>query len=134
MSRIRRTIDIEGALQAALSDSGWSASAPPWPADLGETLPHVHIVCTGGSRSLFVQDESNVSLHVYAATEAAAMEAACDLTAWVCELPGNPLGGSTCHAAQIVARPYSNPDPRHPDIARATVGIRVRTRTLHQLP
>ncbi len=129
MTKTCRTIDIEAGLQTLLALEGWSASAPPIPATLGESLPHVAITRTGGSRTLMVQDAHSVALDVYAATEAGAMEAADELTAWAVSLTA--VGGVPVHRVELTALPYDNPDPRHPNIARATFTVRILTRTAH---
>lgn len=131
MSTTRRTIDIEGGLQARLEADGWASCAPPLPSTLGSTLPFVCVTRTGGTRSAFVQDDHAVTFDVYADTESAAMESACDLTAWAADLVGSDIGGEPCHLVSIGALPYSNPDPRHPTLARASFPARIRTRTSH---
>ena len=45
---MRVSIDIETALYDLLTAAGYSASAHTIPAKLGRTLPHVHVVRTGG--------------------------------------------------------------------------------------
>ena len=131
MSTIRKTIDIEAGLQALLVADKWTACAPPLPPTLGASLPLVAIYRTGGTRSLFVQDEHAVTFDVYAADEAAAMSSACTLTAWATALEGQSIGDEPCHRVEIGALPYNNPDPRHPTLARASFSARIRTRTSH---
>lgn len=118
---MRITKDIETALYEALSDNGYSASAHAVPSTLGRSLPHVHVVRTGGYTYDLVIESHNVDFDVYAADEAEAMEIACDLCGWVREL-------EDCYRAEITTLPYGNPDPRHPTIARATFKAQIITR------
>lgn len=125
----RTTVDIEAALQGALSEEGLSASAPPVPASLGLALPHVHVTRTGGYESSFVQDMHLVDFDVYAADEQAAMAAANALTAWVRGLAGKDLGGVPVYTAAIATLPYGNADPDHQTLCRATFKAQILTRT-----
>lgn len=118
---MRITKDIETALYEALSDDGYSASAHAVPSTLGRSLPHVHVVRTGGYTYNLVIESHNVDFDVYAADEAEAMEMACDLCGWVREF-------GDCYRAEITTLPYGNPDPRHPSIARATFKAQITTR------
>ena len=76
---MRVSIDIETALYDLLTAAGYSASAHAIPATLGRTLPHVHVVRTGGFTQDRVVDFNNVDFDVYAETQAAAMTAATTL-------------------------------------------------------
>ena len=131
MTKTCMTADIEAGLGELLEAEGVSASAPPVPANLGDNLPHVHVTRTGGNRAIMVQDMHMVTLDVYADTEAAAMARADGLTAWAVMLAGQTIGGAYCHDARLNSIPYNNPDPRHPNIARASFGVQLRTRVLH---
>ena len=128
---MRETIDIEGALVAALKERGTSASAPPVPSRLGSTLPHVHVTRTGGDEVSIVQDRHRVDVDVYAATSAAAMSAVCELTGWLRSLVGSTLGGVPVYDARVDTLPYDNPDPLHPTIPRATFKASLVTRVQH---
>lgn len=125
---MRKTIDIEGALASMLAADGYDAGAPPVPADL--SAGRVQVTRTGGTRSDFVIDEHSIDFDCYGSTDAAAMGLADALTAWACELPGRDVG-VPCYQADIVTLPYSNPDPRHPTLARATLKARILTRVSH---
>lgn len=122
---MRKTIDIETALYDELTEAGISASAHVIPATLGRSLPHVHVVRTGGYESDKVVETNQVDFDVYASDAADAMEEATDLCAWV-----RDLEGGFCYRAVITTLPYANPDPRHPTIARATFKAQIVTRTI----
>lgn len=123
------TLDIEGAIQAALAVQGASASAPPVPATLGKNLPHFHAVRVGGWQENTVQDMHEVEIHAYAADEADAMAAANKLAGWVRSLPGDDLDGHQVYTANVSTLPYGNPDPLHQSLARATMRVQILTRT-----
>ena len=123
------SIDIETALYDLLTADGYSASAHAIPATLGQTLPHVHVVRTGGYTSDRVMDFNSVDIDVYAELQSDAMEAAAVLTGWVRDLEGGTIGGSPCYSAEISTLPYHNPDPRHPNIGRATFKAQITIRT-----
>lgn len=125
---MRATIDIETALYNGLTAAGYSASAHAIPATLGDTLPHIHITRTGGSNSSMVIDTHQVDFDVYAADQADAMTAACGLCDWIRGLAGGVVG-TACYSAEIMTLPYGNPDPRHPNIGRATIKAQILTRT-----
>ena len=79
---MRVSVDIETALYDLLTADGYSASAHMIPATLGQNLPHVHVVRTGGFTSDRVLDFNSVDFDVYADDQADAMEAALELTGW----------------------------------------------------
>lgn len=122
---MRKSSDIETALYEQLTAAGYDASAHSIPATLGATLPHVHVVRTGGYGYDFVLESNNIDFDVYAADPADAMEKASDLCGWV-----RDLAGDFCYTAEISTLPYGNPDPRHPTIARATFKAQLITRTV----
>ena len=126
---MRVSIDIETALYDLLTADGYSASAHAIPATLGQTLPHVHVVRTGGYTSDRVMDFNSVDIDVYAELQSDAMEAAAVLTGWVRDLEGGTIGGSPCYSAEISTLPYHNPDPRHPNLGRATFKAQITIRT-----
>ena len=122
---MRKSLDIETALCEKLRDAGYSASAHMIPKSLGESLPHIHIVRTGGFEKDMVIEVNRVDFDVYAATAADAMEQACELCGRVRE-----LAGDFSYTSEINTLPYENPDPRHPTIARATFKAQITTRTV----
>lgn len=126
---MRATLDIETALFNILTTDGHSASAHAIPASLGASLPHIHIVRTGGSNSDMVIDIHNVDFDVYAADQAEAMTTASNFCAWIRSLAGR-TSGVQCYTSEVVTLPYPNPDPLHPTLARATVKAQIRTRTM----
>lgn len=122
------SIDIETALYNALTLSQYYASAHNLPASLGENLPHVHVVRTGGFTSDRVIDTNNIDFDVYASDAADAMSAACTLCGWVRGLEGEDIG-SPVYSSEIVTLPYHNPDPRHPTVPRVTFKAQIIVRT-----
>lgn len=128
---MRVSNDIETALYTLLTADHYSASAHAIPATIGKTLPHVHVVRTGGTTTDLVIESNQVDFDVYAADSADAMSAASDLCGWVRDLAGNTVG-SFCYASEISTIPYNNPDPRHPTISRATFKAQILTRTIER--
>ncbi len=126
---MRVSVDIETALYNLLTADGYSASAHMIPATLGQDLPHVHVVRTGGYTDDLVMDINSVDFDVYAADPADAMETAAALTGWVRDLEGGTVSGSPCYGAEVTTLPYHNPDPRHPNIGRATIKAQITIRT-----
>lgn len=125
---MRVSMDIETALYNRLTAENYSASAHAVPASLGNTLPHIHVVRTGGYTSDMVIESHSIDFDVYAGNDADAMTVASNLCGWVRDLPGGVLD-TPCYEAEIVTLPYSNPDPRHPNIARATFKAQILART-----
>lgn len=125
---MRVSIDIETALYDLLTAAGYSASAHSIPATLGQVLPHVHVVRTGGYTTDRVMDVNSVDFDVYADTQADAMEEAAALTGWIRDLEGETVG-TPCYSSEITTLPYPNPDPRHPNIGRATIKAQITIRT-----
>lgn len=123
-------LEIEGALYRALADDGYSASAPPLPADFDGSLPHVHVVRTGGYEHGPVQDAHQVDFDVYAEDDAAAMVAASALCGWVRALAGKSLDGAPVYSAGVTTLPYGNHDPRRADLSRATFKAQLITRAV----
>ena len=128
MSNTRAHNDIETALYELLTADNYSASAHAVPASLGSTMPHVHVVATGGYTDSMVIESHNVDFDVYAGDPADAMEAASSLCDWVRGLAGTEVG-TECYESEINTLPYHNPDPRHSTIARATFKALITTRT-----
>ena len=124
---MRVSNDIETALYELLISEGLSASAHALPTTLGGTLPHVHVMRTGGYTSDLVVETNNVDFDVYAADQADAMTAASNLCALARSLAGTNIG-APCYQSEIVTLPYNNPDPRHPTIGRATFKAQIVTR------
>lgn len=125
---MRVNVDIETALYNKLAAEGYSASAHAIPSTLGDTLPHIHVVRTGGYTSDMVVESHSVDFDVYAGDNADAMRAAADLCGWVRELAGGELE-TPCYESEVTTLPYQNPDPSHPNIARATFKAQIIART-----
>ena len=111
--------DIETALYFRLTADGYSASAHVIPAAVETMLPHIHVTRTGGFTTDRVREENNVDFDVYAETQADAMEEASHLCGWVRALEGTTVD-TPCYTSEVITLPYENPDPRHPNIGRAT--------------
>lgn len=124
---MRKSIDIETALAAGLRADGYSASAHMTPKSLGESLPHIRVVRTGGEERDMVIEVQRVDVDVYAADAAASMEAACDLCGYF-----RDLAGGICYTSEITTLPYSNPDPRHLDLSRTTFKVEMTTRVVEE--
>lgn len=122
---MRYTRDIETELYDLLTKADKSASAHSIPPTLGSALPHVHVVRTGGYERDMVIEINYIDFDVYAEDDAEAMDTAAELCGWV-----RDLAGDYCYTSGITTLPYSNPDPRHPDIARATFKAEILTRTV----
>lgn len=122
---MRYNRDIETELYKLLTEAKYSASAHVLPATLGADLPHVHVVRTGGYESDLVIETNYIDFDVYAEDDPDAMTAAGELCGWVRDLTGDH-----CYMSSITTLPYHNPDPRHPDIARATFKAQILTRTV----
>lgn len=124
---MRYSVDIETALADQLRESGYSSSAHAIPATLGKSFPHIHVERTGGYTQDMVIESNNVDFDVYAEDAADAMTAASDLCGWVRELAGTEAG-EICYFSEVTTLPYNNPDPRHPNIGRATFKAQLLTR------
>lgn len=125
---MRACNDIETALYNKLTADHYSASAHAVPHTLGNSLPHVHVVRTGGETSSMIIESHRVDFDVYASDPAEAMKEASNLCAWVRELSGEDVG-TICYAASVTTLPYNNPDPNHPTISRVTFKTQILTRT-----
>ena len=121
--------DIETALYNLLTTDNYSASAHSVPASLGTSLPHIHVVQTGGYTGSMVIEMHYVDFDVYAETSADAMETASSLCNWVRGLAGSVVG-AICYESEISTLPYHNPDPRHSTLSRVTFKAQISTRTI----
>ena len=119
--------DIATALYERLTADEYSASAHVIPAALETMLPHVHVMRTSGTTSDRVREENNVDFDIYSDTMADAMEDASHLCGWVRALEGSTVGAQ-CYTAEVITLPYENPDPRHPNIGRATFKAQITVR------
>lgn len=130
MMQLVKPIDIEDALRidlGALMDNGWRVSAPPAPDDLGAKC--IVVTSLGGAPETAVSNEHDVSVDVWAATEADAISGANDAAGYIASLPVRTLASGRHYlTAAIEALPYINPDPNRPLVPRATfratVGVR----------
>ena len=125
---MNNSVDIETALYTLLTTDKYSASAHVIPATLGTTLPHIHVTRTGGYTHDRVMDSNSIDFDVYAETQADAMETASAICGWVRNLEGLTVG-TPCYTSEIITLPYRNPDPRHPNIGRATLKAQITIRT-----
>lgn len=122
---MRLSRDIETSLYKLLTEWGYSVSAHAIPESLGKALPHVHVVRTGGYETDMVIESNQVDFDVYASDQAEAMEEASALCGWI-----RSLAGSEFYVSKITTLPYTNPDPRHPTLARVTIKAQILTRTV----
>lgn len=120
---MRYSRDIETLLYEQLTADGYSASAHVIPSAISS--PHVHVVRTGGYEKDMVIEINLVDFDVYADDAATAMEVASTLCGRVRDL-------DCCYKSDITTLPYSNPDPRHPNIARATFKAQILTRIVER--
>ena len=125
---MNKSVDIETALYELLTSDNYSASAHSVPATLGSVFPHIHVTRTGGYTASMVMEFNSIDFDVYAATQADAMEEASDLCGWIRNLAGETVE-TPCYSSEITTLPYRNPDPRHPNIGRATVKAQITIRT-----
>lgn len=132
---MRCNVDIETLMAKFIKeDLEVSTSAHTLPASLGEDLPHIHVVRTGGYTSDMVIETHNLDFDVYAEDAADAMEAAADLCGYI-RVEGTftaEIGDGSklvVYASEVMTLPYHNPDPRHPNLARATFKAQILTRT-----
>jgi hypothetical protein len=121
-------IDIEAALQAHISGLGTPCACLPLPADIQAGL--VAVKRTGGTTRAYVQDVSSVSIDCYGETPAQAMGLANSMVRLVRDL--DALGGVPVYTSEVTTLPYSNPDPNHRTLARATFGAQIATRSKHE--
>ena len=122
------SVDIETAICTLLTTDKYSASAHVIPAAIETLVPHIHVTRTGGYTYDRVIDFNSVDFDVYAVTPMDAMEAASALCGWVRALEGRTVV-TPCYESEITTLPYPNPDPRHPNIGRATFKAQITIRT-----
>ena len=119
---MRKTKDIETALYEQFTDDGYSASCHAIPSTLGQNMPHIHIVRTGGYEADLVVETNYIDFDVYADNDADCMAIASHLCGYVRDIPW-------AYMSEISTLPYHNPDPRHPSVARVTFKAQIVTRT-----
>ena len=110
-------IDVEDALRADLSAllPGMRCYAPP-PHDVA--AGDLMVTRTGGAPSTAVTHEHDVSVDVWAATDADAMAMADEACGAVASLPLRDTSVEWKAVRAMV--PYPNPDPDRPLLSRAT--------------
>lgn len=126
MTTVRKPIDAEDALQAALCAAGFNACALPLPESYA--LPHVLVRCNGGSQASFAQTAFSVTLECRAETLAEAVETANEASAAMLALEGGEAGGVPVYRVAPSSLPYSDPDPDNPTVSRVSCGWTVTTR------
>ena len=120
-------IDIEDALRVDLAEliEGVIFFAPPAPDDL--SAGSVQIMSVGGAPQTEVSNEHDVRVDCWAATQAAAISLANEISGIIATLP---VRETATHyvTASLNALPYLNPDPNRPLLPRAsfraTLGVR----------
>ena len=135
MSNLIKPVDIEDAMRldmtaiAVIEDiDGLTIAAPPVPTDLGADLPYVVVERLGGTRDSIVVDTHQVGIDIWANDWAEAQAAANTIVGLVSALPWLTPSEAEYLDADIIAHPYNNPDPDHPDIPRVSITAQVSTR------
>ena len=115
-------VDIEHALSLACA----AIMAPPVPDD----LMGVYSVAfaTGGHRSEYVRDVRYVDVDTYAEDEQTAIAASSAIVPLLEALQSTTIGGTSWQRVACTTLPYINPDPRRPDLARATASYEISVR------
>ena len=127
-------VDIEDALRidlkraADLGGFSFGISAPPIPADLGNTLPYVVVERIGGMRESLVVDTHDIGIDVWADEWGEATLAANKVLGLLCGLPYSDDPQVEYLGVEINALPYNNPDPNHQDIPRVSFTAHVKAR------
>ena len=123
-----KPIDIEDALRvdlAAILGNTYSVFAPPQPDALAANS--VMVTSLGGAANDEVSNEHDVSVDVWASTEAAAVTLANTVAGYVASLPMRATT-TPYKGAYINALPYINPDPTRPLLPRVTFRATVTVR------
>lgn len=121
-------IDVEDALRVeiAAAITGIVACAPPAPDDLAPGT--VCVTRLGGGPQTPVSHEHDVSVDVWAATDAAAMALADRVQGAIAALPLRESASGATWTSSDPMLPYPNPDPHRPTIPRATFRATVGAR------
>ena len=121
-------IDVEDALRVeiAAAITGIVACAPPAPDDLAPGT--VCVTRLGGGPQTPVSHEHDVSVDVWAATDAAAMALADSVQGVIATLPLRASASGVTWTSSEPMLPYPNPDPHRPTVPRATFRATVGAR------
>lgn len=121
-------IDVEDALRVeiAAAITGIVACAPPAPDDLAPGT--VCVTRLGGGPQTPVSHEHDVSVDVWAATDAAAMALADRVQGVIATLPLRESASGATWTSSDPMLPYPNPDPHRPTVPRATFRATVGAR------
>lgn len=121
-------IDVEDALRVeiAAAITGIVACAPPAPDDLAPGT--VCVTRLGGGPQTPVSHEHDVSVDVWAATDAAAMALADHVQGVIATLPLRESASGATWTSSDPMLPYPNPDPHRPTVPRATFRATVGAR------
>lgn len=121
-------IDVEDALRVeiAAAITGIVACAPPAPDDLAPGT--VCVTRLGGGPQTPVSHEHDVSVDVWAATDAAAMALADSVQGVIATLPLRESASGATWTSSDPMIPYPNPDPHRPTVPRATFRATVGAR------
>ena len=121
-------IDVEDALRVeiAAAITGSVACAPPAPDDLAPGT--VCVTRLGGGPQPPVSHEHDVSVDVWAATDAAAMALADNVQGVIATLPLRESASGATWTSSDPMLPYPNPDPHRPTVPRATFRATVGAR------
>lgn len=145
MMQIVSPIDIEDALRidlttlyASLSITRVTFSAPPVEPTLGELPATGVVVCfrrVGGTRDDLVVDTHAVSIDVYAATWADAIDEANRLAGVLAQLPYQATTRIRYQSVNTATAPYELPDTSNPVMPRVRMLINIITKAaVEELP
>lgn len=124
MGIVATPADVESVIASALS----GVYAPPIP--MGMEPPYSAVVATGGVRRGRVRDVRYVDVDTWAADEEAALAEAASIVPRMEALEAATVGGVAVSRVECTTLPYVNPDPRRPELARATASYEVALRAI----
>lgn len=116
--------DVEHVVAQALD----GVYAPPVP--MGMAPPFSAVVATGGSRRDRVRDVRYVDVDTWAEDEESALAEAASIVPRMEALESATVGGVAVSRVACTTLPYVNPDPRRPELARATASYEVALRAV----
>lgn len=117
----RLRLDMLGS--ARMMGVNLDAACTPLPERFATRLPFVWIQPLGGTRRDMVVDMTTVTCGVYAATWAAATDAAQLAHAIILNLPYEPDRLSDWKQSTALNLPYEDPDPDRPDLPRVSFTV-----------
>ncbi|KAA8831470.1 hypothetical protein EMO89_01675 [Bifidobacterium tissieri] len=129
----RLRLDLLGS--ARLMGVQLDAACTPLPQDMPTRLPFAWIRALGGTRRDLVIDETMITVGVYAATWATALDAARVAHAILLRLPYEHDALTSWKRIDALNLPYEDPDPDRPDLARISFTLTVTCKaTVSSIP